>query len=103
MGAAENMPLLLTLAQACEITGLCDDTLRAEMKEGLLPFVRIRRTRYLTRDDLDQWIKAKREAWQSEQTLSASARTRRSGTKTSRSTVIGFEEARKRRTKRKLD
>lgn len=87
--------LLLTLAEATKLIGLSDDTLRKEMNAGRLPYIRVGRSRYLTRHDIDRWLDAKREEWQATHAVLNHVRSRRSSAKAQRLPVIGFEEARK--------
>lgn len=88
--------LLLTLAEASKLIGLCDKTLREEMNDGLLRYVRIRRTRYLTREDIDDWIRAKREEWQLLHSAAAPRKGRTRRTRNARPAPITLEEARRR-------
>src|SRR5690348_1694832 len=93
-------PLLLKPRDAARMLGLTTKQLAAEIAARNLRYVRIGkgRRRYFARPDLDEFIERKRREWESDAASLDGARIRRSPTATSRSKVIGFEEALKRTT-----
>ncbi len=80
--------LLLSQAEAAEALGVSVKALRREVKAGNLRFILIGKRRKFVVRDLEEFIDSKRIVWPS-----IEGRGRPTGNSTSRSRVVGFEEA----------
>jgi len=80
--------LLLSQAEAADALGVSPKTLRDQVKAGKLRFIQIGKRRKFCRQDLDEFISNGRVTWPSN-----GGQGRQTGTTTSRSEVVGFEEA----------
>ena len=90
--------LLYSKSEAAAMLNISQKTLLAEVRSGNLRFVLIGARRFFALSDLDEFIDSRRQGWPSE-----GARGRAIGTTTSRSSVLAFEAALKRRTGKKRE
>jgi excisionase family DNA binding protein len=94
-------PLLIRQYEACDLLGISREKLIDEIDEGRLRWVKVGKRRKFKPSDLEAYIERQaRECDERKALLSAAGKTRRLGMRTSRSTVISFEEALKLTTKK---
>jgi excisionase family DNA binding protein len=87
-------PLLIRQYEACDLLGISREKLIDEIDEGRLRYVKVGKRRKFKPSDLEAYIERQaRECDDRRALLSDGGRIRSHGTKTSRSTVISFEEA----------
>lgn len=79
---------LLRQQAAADYLGISLKAFRNEVVAGNIEFVPVGQRRFFERDDLDAWIRARKTRCQSKK-----GKGRLTGGSTSRSQVIGFEEA----------
>jgi excisionase family DNA binding protein len=92
-------PLLIRQGEACKRLGVSAATLKAEIAAGRLRYVLVGKRRKFKPGDLDSYIERQgRGCDGSEASSSSGVMGRRSGTKTSRSKVLDFDEALRRTT-----
>ncbi|WP_413788587.1 helix-turn-helix domain-containing protein [Paludibacillus litoralis] len=90
---------LLSAAEAAEILGVCGKTLGDLRRAGKIRYVEISSRCYKYREsDLEEFIEARVKVAACQST---NRKTRRTGTTTSRSEVVGFMEQRARRLKQR--
>lgn len=90
--------LLISQGEAARQLGVSRLTLIAEIRDGRLRYVLVGKRRKFKPEDLASYIERQGRGCDDAEVSSRGGQGRRTGTKTSRSTVIDFEEALKRTT-----